>query len=326
MNYVYILTSSHNDFFYEQFYLSSSSLRLFNPKVHITLLVDQKTKNSLTEKRAEYEKNISEIKILSVPPEYTQKEVSRWIKTSINQFVAGVFLYIDCDTIITGKLDFVFPSCISIGAVLDTHIPLSCHHLWNVFQKDNERLGFSSISKINNYFNGGLIYYKDCTESKLFFEKWHDLWLKSRSLGNSQDMPALNQANYECNNIITELNGSWNCQISHNGLPYLYNAKIIHYFATSLVSFETPFLLASDKILQSIKESGTISHDIICLLQNPKTAFRQNTRLIADQVIFDILESGFFSKLLWLRRKHEKWFWKLNSIVNSIKKPGYRKR
>jgi hypothetical protein len=51
----------------------------------------------------------------------------------------------------------------------------------------------------------------------------------------------------------------------------------------------------------------------------------KNTRLIADQVVFDILESAFLSKLLWLRRKHKKLFNILNTIVGNIKKPGYKK-
>jgi hypothetical protein len=326
MKYVYVLTSSPKDIYYEQFYLSAVSLRLFNPTAHIILLVDQKTKDTLVEKRSNHEKTISETKVLSVPSEYTQKEVSRWIKTSISEYVSGSFLYIDCDTIITDKLDFNFPPGMVIGAVLDTHTAITNHHLRDVFRNDNQRLGFDSITKIDKYFNGGLIYCRNCADGKKFFAKWHDLWIKSRNMGNSQDMPSFNQANYECDNIIAELDGSWNCQISHNGIPYLFSAKIIHYFATSLTSFEPPFMLASNEILKSIKKSGEISPDIIKLLHNPRAAFLGNTRLISDQVIFDILESAFFSKLLWLRRNHHKIFKILNNIINRIKKPGFKKR
>jgi hypothetical protein len=139
-------------------------------------------------------------------------------------------------------------------------------------------------------------------------------------------MPSLNQANHEMGNVVRELDGIWNCQISHNGLPFLYKANIIHYYATSLASFTTPYLLASDDILLSIKNEGRVSEEIEKLIRDPKSAFVYNSRILADQVIFDILESGYFSKLLWLRRKHERLFWKLNALVNRIKKAGYKNK
>jgi lipopolysaccharide biosynthesis glycosyltransferase len=301
MHYVYVLTSSISDLYYEQFYLSSSSLRLFNPDADIILLVDRKTKNTLLEKRSGYEKIVSDIKVVDCPNELTQKEISRWLKTSIPNYVSGDFLFIDCDTIITEKIDCSVFNNIKIGAVLDTHVPLSRHHLRNTFLEDGKRLGFLSAFGFDSYFNGGLIVYKESQESHRFFERWHTLWLKSREMGNSQDMPSLNQANCDCDNIITELDGSWNCQISHNGLPYLNNAKIIHYYATSLLSFTPPFIPASDEVLQSIKENGTISADVMKLLNNPRAAFFESTRVISDKNTLDILDSNFFSKLLWLK-------------------------
>jgi hypothetical protein len=138
-------------------------------------------------------------------------------------------------------------------------------------------------------------------------------------------MPALNQANYELDNIITELDGEWNCQISHNGLPFLFNAKIIHYYATSLVSFEPPYTLASNHILWSIKEAGVISPEIMNLLENPKTAFSIKSRIIADVGALDVLESAFFSKLLWFRRKHIKLFYRLNDLLKTIRLPKPKK-
>jgi hypothetical protein len=315
MNYVYVLTCSRNDFFYEQFYLSAVSLRLFNPDAYIILLTDQKTKNSLVEKRSEYEKVVSEIKILPVPSGYTQKEASRWIKTSIRRHVSGDFLYIDCDTIIAEKLDFVFPSSMSVGAVLDTHVPLSTHHLRDIFRNDNKRLGFS-IEKTDKYFNGGLIYCRNCAEGKEFFEKWHNLWIKTRDMGHSQDMPALNRANYESDNIITELDGSWNCQISHNGLVYLHNAKIIHYYATSLVSFIPAYRLASSEILVSIKMTGKIPKETMKMLENPKTAFEVHSRIIADPAVIGAFDGSLFSKLIWLNKNHPGLFRKCDSFMS----------
>jgi hypothetical protein len=288
-------------------------------------LTDKPTKNNLVGKRHHYEEYTTEIKVVETPPELNQKESSRWIKTSIGNIIDDDFLFIDCDTIICNKLDIKFTSDVIIGGVLDTHVPLSKHYLREVFRNDNKKLGFDSPFGYDAYFNGGILFCKRHDLSKEFFSKWNSLWNKGRLMGNSQDMPSLNQVNYEMGKVIKELDGIWNCQISHNGLPFLYNANIIHYYATSLSSFTTPYLLAADDLLLSIKNDGRILEKIENLIRNPKSAFVYNSRILADQVIFDILESGYFSKLLWLRRKHEKLFWKLNGIVNSIKKTGYKK-
>lgn len=320
MKYVYVLTSSAHDTYYEQFLLSAISLRLYNPNAHIIVLIDSKTKQNLFNNRAAYERVVSEVQVISPPPEFSQKESSRWIKTSIHNYVAGDFLFIDCDTIITGNLAHDFSPEIQIGAVLDTHVTLDRHHIRGNFQKEDVKAGFTSSLKTNKRYNGGLIFCKDDTSARAFFDKWHSIWLEGRKKGCTQDMPSLNQANYEMGNIITELSGEWNCQISHNGLPYLSNAKIIHYYATSLVSYEPAYILASPEILSSIKETGELSAEILKLLENPKAAFAEKSRIIADTVCLDIIDSAYFSLLRWLRRSNKKFFFFLDKIFMCIKK------
>jgi hypothetical protein len=278
-------------------------------------LTDQLTKENLIERRSGYEKIISEIKVISVPSEYSQKETSRWLKTSMWQCMDDDFLYIDCDTIVTDKLDFTFPPSIIVGAVLDTHVSLPSHHLQVIFQNDNKKLGFLPILKNDKYFNGGLIYCKNCAEGRAFFEKWHELWLYSRERGNSQDMPSLNRANHECNGIITELPGEWNCQISHNGLPYLHNAKNIHYNATSLESFIPAYKLASLEILVTIKLTGEIPKEALKMLEDPKSAFEAHSRIIADPVVIGVFDGSLFSKLIWLNKKHPQLFKKCDNFM-----------
>jgi hypothetical protein len=116
------------------------------------------------------------------------------------------------------------------------------------------------------------------------------------------------------------MGGVWNCQISHNGLPFLYDAKIIHYYATSLVSFESPFLPASTGILNTIKETGSVPAGVLSMLENPKAAFAPLARIISDRDTLDILDSNYFSKLLWLKRNRPKLFYGINSIIKKIKK------
>jgi hypothetical protein len=325
MKFVYVLASSKNDTYYEQFLLSVTSLRLHNPSTYIIVIVESNTKKNLVSNRLNYKHIISEEIVISPLNILSQKETSRWIKTSLFNYVKGNFIFIDCDTIITENLVYNFPSFEFIGAILDTHVPLSVHHLKNDFLKQKVLSGFSNQFYCNNYFNSGVVFCKDTERTRAFFNLWHKLWIESNKNGVSADQPSFNQASYEMKNIITELNGEWNCQISHNGLPYLSIAKIIHYYATSLISFKPAFRLASTEILSFIKRTGEISKETMNLLENPKSAFMVESRIIADNISLDIIDSAYFSKLLWLRRNHEKLFYSLNKLIFNIKKPGKKK-
>jgi len=315
MKFVYVLTSSLDDFYYEQFFLSATSLRLHNPKAHVVVLIDSKTKQNLVGKRSAYEQMVSEVKIISPPSELSQKEASRWLKTSIHHYVDGDFIFIDCDTVIAKSLDPNFHAIVQVGAVLDTHVTLEQHHSFSYFQKEDEKAGFSSSMKTNARYNGGLVYCKDDTLGREFFERWHSLWIEGRKKGCSQDMPSLNQANCDMGEIVAELGGEWNCQISHNGLPYLHEAAIIHYFSTSLVSFSPAFILASSEILSRIRTLGAIPSEVYGLLKIPQTAFVNRSRIVSDETTLDIIDSAYFSKLLSLRRRHKKLFFMIDKYI-----------
>lgn len=319
MKYVYVLTSSIGDFYYEQFYLSAFSLRLHNPGAFIVVLVDSKTKETLTEKRSNYESIVSETITINAHQELSQKEVSRFIKTSMKTYIKGDFLYIDCDTIICQSLNDNFPPEIKIGAVLDTHVPLSKHHHAPNFKIEDTKLGFKSFFETGIRYNGGVIFCRDEPEVDEFFSKWHSLWNFTREKGNSQDMPSFNQANLDMGNIITELNGNWNCQIVFNGLPFLHTAKIIHYIVTVFDFLNCPFLPASKPVLRSVKETGTISNEIYELLKNPKSAFELKSRIISDKEELDVLNSKIFLILLLLRKKKPRLFKAINSFIIRIR-------
>jgi lipopolysaccharide biosynthesis glycosyltransferase len=315
MKYIYVLVSSDTDLYYEQFFLSVVSLRFYNPVAEIVLLLDTFTKKTLIGNRIGYEEAVSDVVVIDPPNGLSRKEVSRWIKTSICQYITGDFLYIDCDTIIAGALDYTSLHGISIGAVLDCHVPLKMHHYHRQFRDESTALGFNSILECDNYYNGGVIYCGDTPDSRRFFERWHALWNDGRKKGNSQDMPSLNRANYELHNIISEIDGEWNCQISNNGLPFLNQAKIIHYFATSLFFMASPFSLASETVLSSIKKTGEISKEIFAKLQDPKSAFEPNSLIISDDDVLNIINSSIFSSLRRLRKEKRALFNVLDTLV-----------
>jgi len=319
MKYLYVLTSTQRDNYYEQFFLSLTSLKLLMPNAHTILLCDSKTKETLTGKRAEYEKLISELLSINVPETFSHIETSRWLKTSMRNHVQGDFLYIDCDTIISEDLSSIFKLDINFGACLDCHSPLSSHANKDLFVNCDKKLDFSSYLS-DKYYNGGIIYCSDTPQAHKILDRWHELWLYSRSKKILRDMPSLNMAIHENFQYFTELNGIWNCQLIANYLPFLVDAKILHYFATNLIFYSSPFLFASENIFNDIKENGVISKKILKLLKNPKTSFISQTRVFSGNEMLHVLDSDLFKSLYFMHKKTPLIFKFFNNVSSSFKK------
>lgn len=319
MQYLYVLTSTPKDNYYEQFLLSLVSLRLLMPDAYVILLCDSKTKNTLIDKRKEYEKYISKVVSVKAPDTLSQVEVSRWLKTSMRRLIEGSFLFIDCDTIITEDLSSISKLNISIGGCLDCHSLLDKHHNKKMFKENEKKLGFSSHLS-NKQINSGIIFCSDTPDTHKIFDRWHELWLFSKDKNIIRDQPSLNMAIYENESCFTELDGTWNCQIAYNGLPYLSNSKIIHYFATDTAFNESPFLLASENIFKIIKEKGNIPDNVLELLNDPKSAFVAKSQIIAGNALLYVINSDLFKFDVLLRKKIPFFFNILNIICSFFKK------
>jgi len=302
MQYLYVLTSTDKDIYYEQFLLSITSLKLLMPAAEIALLCDSKTKETLTGKRAGYEKSVSNVIIADAPAAMPQIEVSRWVKTSMRRLVSGDFLFIDCDTIITDDLSSAAELGIQFGACLDKHSLIDRHGKKNNIIEMEKQLGFTSHTS-NRHFNSGVIFCADTPETHRIFERWHELWLFSKNKNVMRDQPSFNMAIYENLSLFTELDGKWNCQIAFNGLPYLANSKIIHYFASDLVMHTSPFIFASSWVFEEIKDTGSIPDEILELLKNPRAAFVTESRIIAGDDMLNVINSNFFEFIFLMRKK-----------------------
>ena len=104
MKFVYVLTSTPKDLYYEQALMSVWSLRYHMPQAHIIVLVDNKTKDSFSEPNRSELQKLAEIISVDFEDTVSNVERSRLIKTAIPDYVSGDFLYIDCDTIIADDL------------------------------------------------------------------------------------------------------------------------------------------------------------------------------------------------------------------------------
>jgi lipopolysaccharide biosynthesis glycosyltransferase len=323
MKYLYVLISDASDYYLEQALLSITSLRLQMPNSFVSLLIDDTTDANLTGKRNEIRGMVNELISVKIDEHFNKKARSRWLKTSMRQHIAGDFLYIDCDTIITDDLSVLDAIDVNMGAILDENIDLSGWAQYNPSHLRKTRdidikLGFVSSINSNTYFNSGVLLCRDCTTGHDFFREWHRLWLYCFERGVLTDQHSFNQANYVLGNVIAQLENKWNCQILTNGaIKYLHDAKIIHYFATQ--PGEKSYLPANRSMAEKIKEAGAVDQELKNLLASPKGLFAPNARLILmdkptrefyDSAIYAAAKRIFHSKFgagfevgfLWIRK------------------------
>jgi hypothetical protein len=314
---VYILTSKETDFYYEQFLISVTSLRLHSPSAFAVLLIDDKTATTLVGKRTAYKDLIDEIKVLDFPPETNSYYRSRYLKTKMRELIKGDFLYIDIDTVVADDLSEICNLQINIGAVYNCHCEIANNQQNRDWILDLDRLaGFDSAEKTGVYYNGGVIFCKDNAVASEFFQKWHELWLETFAKGINKDQPSLNQANYLMNCVVTPLSGEWNCQIvKQNALNYLPNAKIIHYF--NYLGEANIYRLGLPSVHKEIKKTGKLSDKVLEMLKNPKSCFtedafatsvkdymelrRKNIETLGIKGLLIIITQRIFGKL-WMRK------------------------
>lgn len=306
MKYVYVLTSTSRDLYYEQCLMSAFSLRHHMPNAEIIVLVDNKTLASFTaENKRTALSEYAEIKSVDFEDNVPNIDRSRLIKTSIPEYIDGSFLYIDCDTIICEDLSSIEDVPFETAGVLDGHCMLEEHIHRKYFIKRDTKLGFHGTKAIDCNINGGLILAKEGQQQKDLFNKWNELWKYSAyQKKDKHDQSALNEANYRTGLKMGFLDGIWNCQPAQGGLAFLKNAKIIHYFSSEFSGKNyIPYYKLADKSIQNrIKETGKIPEDIREMILDPKFQFN-SVHLINDQRIVNIMQSPLVFTLADVKAK-----------------------
>ena len=300
MQYLYVLSSTKKDLYYEQFLLSITSLKLYTPNADIVLLCDLKTKENLTGVRSNHERLINKTIVVEAPINMLQIDISRYLKTSMRRHLSGDILFIDCDTIISDDLSSFDKSNIILGACLDKHSLIDRHSKSKEIIKNEKKMGFTSYLS-NKHYNSGVIYCSDTPEAFRFFERWHELWLACKNKNITRDQTSFNMTIHEYESHFTELDGIWNCQLAFNGLQYIANSKIIHNFASESELIASPFIFDSEELFYQIKETGVISDEIMELLKKPKEAFVKELRIIAGDNALYVISSNLFEMILWLK-------------------------
>lgn len=282
---VYALVSDASDFYLEQALLSVYSLRFHNPLAIVELVVDQFTETTIVDKREEIKKYITNLVKIDVPAEFNKVQRSRYLKTNLRKFIKGDYLFIDCDTVICGRLDEIDTFEGEIGMVADINGNLLLKDL-SVIERCHQA-GFMDV-KDKPYFNSGVIFSRDTESSHGLYKEWYKLWQFSNENGVSYDQPALCQANQNLNYPIQELSGVWNCQFKYsNGYKYMKIAKVLHYYSNNGVG-KRPH--TQDRIFEYIKEKGVIDKVVENIVKHPDTIL-YSVMTINDDKAFEYFNS-----------------------------------
>ena len=281
---VYVVTSDETDVYLEQALLSVFSLRKHNPNAYVELVVDQGTDATIAGKRGVILKYIDNKVVVNVPDEYNKVCRSRWLKTSLRQHVKGDFLFIDTDTIVTDDLSPIDSFQGNIGAVRNAHVPIS-------FRKNSPYMRKIKRNALEEgwiysddipFFNSGVIFVKETAESYDFFSCWHKTWNDYyKRFGRHEDQASLAATNEKFKYIIKEISGTWNCQLAHNGISYLANAKIMHYLMYERRPH--PWIFYNHDILNEVKELGYIPDKISKIVDEAKSSFDVPNMIISGE-------------------------------------------
>lgn len=258
---VYVLISDENDYFTEMVLLSVYSLRLYHPDNLVELATDQNTLSYLKNQSSPLLEQAHAI-VVETPSKYNKFQRSRYIKTNLRRHIDGRFLYLDCDTLVCGKLD-------EIDHVEDD-VAFSYHNDGALLRKKDSMtsVGFQKPKgkhKIN--FNGGVFFANDTPAAYAFFDMWSLLWQKSAKYEIAPDQPALFQTIINLHYPVHELPGGgiWNCQIlSGSSRPYLKKALIYHYYSN--VASES-----RQSLWEHLRNSKSSDNVIQLVISHPRT-------------------------------------------------------
>lgn len=297
MKFIYALVSSESDFYTEQCAISVYSLKKYNKDAKVTVICDNDTYHYIKHKGF-LSNLIDELCPILINKSYTQLQKSRYLKTTVRNIIEGDFIFIDTDTIITGKLDEINTFIGEIGAV-----KVQDSDLWD---KKNQHRHFKKYNTkrllpvdfnygIDHYYNSGVILCKDTVKTREFYKTWHLLWLEgSEKYHDPHDQCNFDRANAIHNNLVSELKGIYNMAGIYpiGSMRYLHECRIFHYFASSK---KLDYLFIKDHAcLMKIRNKG-ITPEIDWLIENIKEEYIKGIEINLEKDPFLVRVAKFLS-------------------------------
>ena len=316
----YVLTEKNGSRqYYNQMLVSAASLRYRSFTGRVYIVADNLTAVNMTgEQRDGLEKYQAETVTVDIPDSFSAAERSRYIKTSLREYITGDFLYLDTDTVFAEQL----PEQVSeaeLALVLDQDDRLRSETAMKLvpecfsFRIRNEYLqcGYDD-SKIRYFFNGGVIWSRDTEKAHLFFRKWHEAWLAGREKGVILDQPSLNETNRMLDDEIEPLDGIWNVQVTRPyAQKYIDRAIILHYFNSRK---NNVYLLGYLETEEQVPDNRKVQE----IIASPRDAFLPNRYLLRDGVTEEVLYSKTVTTMKYLYQHHLQMYRAINYMFSLL--------
>lgn len=289
---VYVLVSSEKDVFLEELWVSLFSLRQFHPDVIVNVVTDGQTSERIRNNK-ELSSLITNIVVGKTPDNYTPKERSRELKTTIRELIKGDFLYIDTDTVICKPIDTIDECVFDVAGVPDANAWCKDNPFSGGMMDSVKSIFGSDIFSYEYLINGGVIYAKDNDIAHELFQRWNKNWHYSCfEKGNSQDQPSLWQSDYEMGGVLKCLPDIYNSQVAMS-LQYFADAAIVHFLHMGFIPDQSYSPYLGLKIYRDLKKEGRITPDIKEQIINCKSSFQPMTMPVGrDQLLFLFNDAG----------------------------------
>ena len=227
---IYVCVGADKKEYLNMLRISLASARRHMDDIDIVILTDSDTAEylSASDVAGEYR---ARVEAADIPEGYNTVEKSRYLKTNMRRLIRGDFMFIDCDTIICEDISGLrIPG--SVCMVMDEHCLLDEQENGGAAIRRAAQQRGLDLSSCKRYFNSGVIMSVDDETALRFFDSWFRLWDSTRREGMHQDQYSLNAANCETD-VITELDGTWNCQLTsgYRAFGYLRKVKVLHYLS-----------------------------------------------------------------------------------------------
>lgn len=285
---VYVVVGSDIDCYVENAWVSAYSAKLHNKEIQIYFVTDQRTNTYIQEKKEPIKDVVDRFVVVDLPSSLNNMQRSRFIKTSLYNYIDGDFLYIDTDTVICDSLsevdNILNDPNFCIGAVNDRHNFMTVNKREPSLTEAAKKINLCLSERDKIYFNSGVMLVKKTNISRLFYIKWHQNWIVGLEKGISIDQVSLALTNQQLNYPLKLLSGIWNCQILTNALKYLCDAKIIHYFVTNSIT-QKPYWFANQENYLELKKTGRFTDEMLSHIANPRKAFLdENEIIVGDEM------------------------------------------
>lgn len=212
-NYVYVVTSSQEDFFAEMAAVSMKTLRLTNINSHIIVVCDKQTIH-VESPGVKLIKELSN-EIIAVKAPYDSSLVrSRYLKANLIKIIAKSFVYLDSDTLILKSLDSIWDNTVDIAATVDLTPKDTKNNTYSLaMQEAYQTMGWQFPPK--RYLNSGVILINDTQNVRELGNALATNWAEQyQKTGKVNDQ-------YVFNHLINSMD------LHVKLLPVFYNAQFI---------------------------------------------------------------------------------------------------